>query len=86
MLVAEDGGKVSGYVLLGDQAKIELIGVSDAARGQGVGRALVLSAIAASGDRDVKVVTQARNVAAMRLYEASGFKVVSADVWYHRWS
>lgn len=86
LLVAEYDGKVSGYVLLGDRAKIELIGVSDAARGHGVGRALVLSAIAADGDRDVKVVTQARNVAAMRLYEASGFKVVSADAWYHRWS
>ena len=38
-----------------------------------------------SGVRDVQVVTQGRNRAALRLYQRCGFVIEAVELWYHRW-
>jgi glycosyltransferase involved in cell wall biosynthesis/ribosomal protein S18 acetylase RimI-like enzyme len=87
VLVAESAGEAVGYVLLeADPFRIDLIAVEEAARGRGIGRALVEAALGASPNGRTEVVTQARNVGALRLYEAAGFRVKAAEVWYHRWA
>lgn len=87
LLVADRDGRPVGYVLLeADPFRIDLIAVEDSARGKGTGRGLVEAALRSASDGATQVVTQARNVEAMRLYEASGFRVKSAEVWYHRWA
>ncbi|HEX2096181.1 MAG TPA: GNAT family N-acetyltransferase [Solirubrobacterales bacterium] len=87
VLVADRRGEAVGYVIVSiDPPAIELIAVAQAARGEGVGRALVAAVIDRYPDSPVTVVTQGRNVAALRLYEAAGFRVTSSQAWYHRWS
>jgi ribosomal protein S18 acetylase RimI-like enzyme len=90
-LVADVDGRPAGYVtgkLDGRAASIGLIAVGDAARGRGAGTALVQALLAWATERGaerVTVVTQARNVAAQRLYQHAGFVTRSVRLWYHRW-
>ena len=87
LLLAERGGGLEGYVLVKtDPVEIDLIAVDDGSRGHGIGRALVEEAIGESPNGAVRVVTQARNVPALRLYESCGFRVTKTETWYHRWS
>jgi len=68
--------------------RISLVGVAAECRGRGLGKMLVSQAlewIRSAGAQKVFVVTQARNVAAQRLYQAAGFRTDSVKVWYHRW-
>lgn len=89
--VAEWDGRAAGYTtcgLTGNTGNIGLVGVAESARGQGLGGALVDAALrwfAEQGVRDVSVVTQGRNTAAIRLYERRGFTVQSMQLWYHWW-
>jgi hypothetical protein len=44
--------------------------------------------VACAGGRGASVLTvatQARNIAAQRLYQRAGFLTSSVRVWYHRW-
>jgi ribosomal protein S18 acetylase RimI-like enzyme len=34
----------------------------------------------------IDVVTQGSNVAAVRAYEAAGFRLSRSEVWLHRWA
>jgi glycosyltransferase involved in cell wall biosynthesis/ribosomal protein S18 acetylase RimI-like enzyme len=87
LLVAEEEGEILGYLLTtASPPSIDLIAVADRARRKGVGAALVDAAVEHSPTSPFEVVTQARNVAALRLYESAGFRVAKAEVWYHRWS
>jgi ribosomal protein S18 acetylase RimI-like enzyme len=68
---------------------IDLIAVADGARGHGVGSQLLDAAEAAffaGGMNRARVVTQARNIAAQRLYQRRGFCTTSASLWLHRWA
>lgn len=86
VLLGERDGRMLGYVVIGDEPQtIELIAVAEPARGQGVGRALVEAAIAERPEQPMLVVTQARNVGALRLYQANGFEIETVETWYHRW-
>jgi dTDP-4-amino-4,6-dideoxy-D-galactose acyltransferase len=70
------------------QGHIGLFGVHAEYGGRGIGRALLkaaLSWISTEGVGEVRVVTQGRNVAAQRLYQAFGFRTWDSGVWYHRW-
>jgi dTDP-4-amino-4,6-dideoxy-D-galactose acyltransferase len=93
VLVAELDGVSVGYLSchLGDEphsGRIGLVGVSSQARGQGVGQALVFSALEWFLKREVQevlVVTQGRNRAAQRLYQRCGFLTQTVQLWYHKW-
>jgi len=94
VLVADDGDSAVGYVTClsptepGDAGQIGLLGVAAEARGSGVGSRLVAAALdwlARARVEDVTVVTQERNVAALRLYERCGFVSDRRQVWYHKW-
>jgi ribosomal protein S18 acetylase RimI-like enzyme len=64
---------------------IDLIAVDGSAQGRGVGRALVERFVFAAAARaaEVEVGTQAANVPSVRLYEACGFKLASAEYVLH---
>ena len=70
------------------QGQIGLVGVSPETSGKGIGRALVLAALdwfAVQGANEVKVVTQANNLSAQRLYQRCGFLTTEVQIWYHKW-
>ncbi|SPE31682.1 putative acetyltransferase [Acidobacteriia bacterium SbA2] len=68
--------------------RIGLFAVDATFTGQGVGRALVRSAMswfALQKRTRVSVVTQGRNVGALRLYERCGFCTAGVELFYHKW-
>lgn len=91
VLVAERDGKVVGYVtvhLAMEEASIGLIAVDADAREKGVGTELLSSAVDWAHTRQVKrmrIVTQGRNIPAQRLFQRSGFRTVSTELWFHKW-
>lgn len=92
VLVADDSGQAAGYVTceLDDAGvgHVGLIAVAPERRGCGLGRALVDAATAwfvKLRIADSAVVTQARNVAAFRLFERAGYVVDSTQLWFHKW-
>lgn len=92
VLVAEAGGLPVGFVACAvDPAatgRIDLLGVSRAAWGRGVGGQLVAAALAWFLDRGAAratVVTQGGNVPAQRLYQAAGLRTRTVELWFHAW-
>jgi dTDP-4-amino-4,6-dideoxy-D-galactose acyltransferase len=93
ILVAELDGKIVGYItckqLDETRGQIDLVGVAKQARGQGVGKALVQSALDwfnANNLQSVQVVTQGRNILAQQLFQSCGFFTHSVRLWYHKWT
>ena len=91
VFVAEAEGRAISYVtakLAGGVGSIGLVGVGEAARGRGIGLATVQRALQwfhAHEAKEVRVVTQGRNVSAQRLYARCGFVTASCRLWFHRW-
>jgi dTDP-4-amino-4,6-dideoxy-D-galactose acyltransferase len=91
VLVGEQGERPAGYISCGtsgEDGQIGLLAVSAAARGRGLGRALVGAALrwfVDHGAARVHVVTQGRNTRAQRLYQAHGLLTDSIGLWFHRW-
>ncbi|MCW5831498.1 MAG: GNAT family N-acetyltransferase [Labilithrix sp.] len=92
MVVTEGAvGDPAGYVSChvdGQTGTIGLVSVRPDRRGHGVGARLIsgaLSWFASAGVTRISVVTQARNVAAQRLYQAAGFRTRSVALWFHLW-
>jgi dTDP-4-amino-4,6-dideoxy-D-galactose acyltransferase len=91
VLVVDDGGSCAGYLtchVRNGAGQIGLFAVAAPRRGHGVGSALVAAArqwFAAEGADPVSVVTQARNDAALRLYQRAGMTVRSIQLWFHKW-
>jgi dTDP-4-amino-4,6-dideoxy-D-galactose acyltransferase len=92
VLIAEHQKSVGGFITCHiEQAilgRIGLVGVGDSARGLHLGSALVKSALNYFNERgvtEVRVVTQGRNIAAQRLYQANNFRTSSLHLWYHKW-
>ena len=89
--VAEHEGNVSGYItctLTGSECKIGLIAVAGRAQGTGLGRALVARVFDWAREKNVAsitVVTQGRNIGAVRFYQANGFQIEAQQRWYHLW-
>jgi len=92
VLVADLDGP-AGYVTChlgeeGQPGKIGLVGVRKRERGRGLAQALVESSMdwfRDHGRSKVDVATQARNVAAQRLYQRCGFFTRSVELCYHKW-
>jgi len=91
-LRAPGRAKAPPYTSRGDagqaRGQIGLVGVSTAARGRGLGRAMIEEALGwfvVQGVTRVTVVTQGRNIAAQRLYQGCGFQTQSMQLWYHWW-
>ena len=91
VLVAEVDGTAAGYVschLDDATGSIGLIAVDGAARGAGLGVDLARGAVAwcaERGARTMTVVTQGRNVPALRTFVRAGFAPSSVDLWFHKW-
>jgi dTDP-4-amino-4,6-dideoxy-D-galactose acyltransferase len=93
VLVAEREGTLAGFITCqvqgsGRHGNIGLIGVSPHARGTGLGHALLTEAKEYFALQDIDlitVVTQARNIAAQRLYQRCGFTLDSFQLCYHKW-
>jgi len=91
-VVADQEGGIDGLLTARagpeGEGRIVLVGVRAAARGRGVGAALVASAGHWFGERGVdrvRVATQGANRSALRLYEEAGFRNSSTSVWLHLW-
>lgn len=70
------------------QGSLGLSSVAPEARRQGVGQALVRGAVAwchEHGLGEVTVVTQGRNVPALRVFESCGFRIRDVRLWFHKW-
>ena len=70
------------------QGSIGLVGVTEQARGQQVGKKItntVLNWFQEQGMKSVNVVTQGRNIPAQRLYQRCGFVTHDMQLWYHKW-
>ena len=90
IIPANHDGMPIGYVTVnldGNDSEIGLIAVAADWRGQHLGTALVDGAIDwayAHGAETMNVVTQGRNVGALRTFEGCGFRVSNTQVWMHR--
>lgn len=67
---------------------IGLTGVDENYRGRGIGKKLITAAIeyfCKKSIKEIQVVTQGNNMAACKLYESCGFKVLDWIEFYHFW-
>lgn len=91
VMVSTSSAAVSGFVCVRSKngvGQIDLIGVASEHRGRGIGGLLlhhVSSHLHASGCTRVEVVTQLRNLSAVRLYERAGFALIGSSLTYHIW-
>jgi dTDP-4-amino-4,6-dideoxy-D-galactose acyltransferase len=84
---------IAGYVTCQNETapgvgRIGLIAVAETERQRGLGRTLVEGALQwfrDTGRPEVRVVTQASNIPAQRVYQSLGFRTAEAGATYHRW-
>jgi len=90
VLVVDKDDMPVGYVTVsqdGDHSEIGLVAVAADYRGQHLGTVLVNAAIDwahAHNAKTMSVVTQGRNIGALRTFEGCGFRVSNTQVWLHR--
>jgi len=91
VLVAKRGRQILGLVTVkahADRGEIGLLSVDRAARGRGIGTALVSAAhatMARRGCTHSRVATQRLNRGACALYESSGYAAERLERVYHLW-
>lgn len=87
--VGRPEGYLTGSVNGGsEEGSIGLFAIAPSAQGRGLGGGLLRTALAWFADRGclrATVVTQARNRAALGIYQKHGFKIASIKVWLHKW-
>jgi predicted N-acetyltransferase YhbS len=95
VLVARGKHDVLGFIALKFQTAgalevgaIELLATREAARGIGIGRALVQAGCnwLSSATNHAVVRTELPNASAIRLYESQGFRVLNGSLYLSRWS
>jgi dTDP-4-amino-4,6-dideoxy-D-galactose acyltransferase len=92
VFVAENQNAPAGFITCqfdsAEVGRIGLLGVGNQSQGKGYGQQLVQTAqqfFNQAGAREVRVVTQGRNIAAQRLYQSCGFRTYKVGLWYHKW-
>jgi ribosomal protein S18 acetylase RimI-like enzyme len=91
VLVAEDDGRVAGYITCVIKERVGHMGLLAVAPGhqeRGLGQDLVDGALdwfAAARVAESAVVTQGRNIAALRLFGRAAYLVDSMQLWFHKW-
>jgi ribosomal protein S18 acetylase RimI-like enzyme len=91
MIVAEDAGRVAGFLQLlwrGERLVIDLVAVDPASRARGLARAMIgCAAKRGTGDARrpaaITVGTQAANIPSVRLYESLGFRLRGSQYVLH---
>ena len=79
---------IGGFVGLrpnSDAISVDLVYVDQDSRGEGLAARLVAGALARAGSSHARVVTQAWNVSAQRLYQELGFRTSSLPAIVHLW-
>jgi ribosomal protein S18 acetylase RimI-like enzyme len=87
LIPTDEAGYVTVHVA-GKSASIGLIAVDERRRRIGLGSTLCHGAIGRAyglGATDIKVVTQARNTPALRLFSRCGFQIRRTSYWLHKW-
>ena len=94
VLVARDNHEVLGFIALKFQrahevqlGSIELVAVSETSRGRGLGAILVRQGCEwlSRFTKHVIVRTELPNTAALRMYEAQGFRILNGSLYLSRW-
>jgi ribosomal protein S18 acetylase RimI-like enzyme len=91
VFVAELNDRPCGYItctVKGDYGEIGLIAVDERFRRRGLGQALLATGghwFREQNAKTVGVVTQGRNISALRMYEQYGFLIESIRLWFHWW-
>lgn len=85
VVVPEDGGGLVGARSVDGVAHADLVYVAPGARGAGVGRALLLGALAELDATMARTTTRLANLPAQRLFQSTGFRTASATVVLHLW-
>jgi ribosomal protein S18 acetylase RimI-like enzyme len=88
MIVVEQGRYITGFLQLIDQKDgqwlIDLIGVRNANKGQGIASQLIQYCVdSCENVQIVKVGTQLANRSSIRLYERIGFRFEDASYVFH---
>lgn len=89
VLIAKLGNVLAGLItvrLTQPVANIGLVSVTPHLQGHGIGRRLLLHVLreaSLAGCRELAVVTQIQNIAAMGLYQSVGFRPFELLHWYH---
>ncbi len=90
-VAADQRGQVLGFIQCRTVERwliIDLLAVKKGCGSRGVGSSLVRAALSDAVERGIRraqVGTQLGNIAAVRLYERCGFRLVHASVTLHRW-
>jgi dTDP-4-amino-4,6-dideoxy-D-galactose acyltransferase len=91
VIVAEEEGRVAGYLTCeveNGTGAIGLLAVAAQNRGHGLGAAMLSAGLERFEELGVEhsvVVTQARNIDALRLFGRAGYLVEAAHLWFHKW-
>jgi dTDP-4-amino-4,6-dideoxy-D-galactose acyltransferase len=92
LVVTDESDQAVGYsaVQVTERgAVMTLLGVSESARGRGLGTQLTRASFRYCWERGIRTIelpTQGRNLAAQRLYVKHGFLPIAVNNWYHRWT
>lgn len=92
-VVPGENAGIAGYITCQTDAvpgvgRIGLVAVAETERRRGLGRVLVEGALQwfrGTGCKEVRVVTQASNVPAQRVYQSLGFRTAETCATFHRW-
>ena len=88
-IVCEDDDQPRGFILaraVADEAEVLTLAVDPAVRRQGVGRALLIAALAMAAERGAEVAfleAAHDNAAALALYAACGFEIAGSRKAYY---
>ncbi|MFN0274119.1 MAG: GNAT family N-acetyltransferase [Chitinophagales bacterium] len=92
IFVSKESEKITGFVIVHEvnpeRAEIDLIAVDKNYRGKKIGKELVHTAVKWSNEnnyKELQVVTQKRNKAGCKFYEACGFNIEKEENVYHFW-